>query len=159
MSNDLDIAFRSGDTEKLKDLFSKTCESIKKERDVIAEEDKELYMEKTRTAVFGEQEGDESTEEPSIDDFIELFVKMNLGKVELNKESFDSGVSSCSELAGKIAALTSVGISPETALDYIASSDIADKTYNLQIKTTEMNNKTSVECAKLTGEMNARGIA
>lgn len=83
------------------------------------------------------------------------FIELNLDgidKIALNKELFKKGVDSVSETCGAICALSNVGVSPESAMAYLASKYEIDMTYKMQIDLSDDINKTSIEVAKLSGE-------
>ena len=69
----------------------------------------------------------------------------NVEDIQIFDESFEDGVYDVSEVCGSISALVSVGLTPAEALDYICNKETM--AYNLQL--AELNNKTSIEIAKI----------
>lgn len=75
-----------------------------------------------------------------------------IDKCKYDVDAFQRGIDSMSELAGKITALSNIGVSPESALEYIASIQAAEYTFNLQSKLSEESNSTNLKIAELNGE-------
>jgi len=67
----------------------------------------------------------------------------------LDPDAFENGVKSVSELCGKVAALSAVGIDPVQALNYFGS--MMENEYALKNNklVTETNGATQVKCAEL----------
>ena len=77
-----------------------------------------------------------------------------LDKVKLDKNDFIDGVNSMSKLAGKIAALTNVGVQPREALNFFALIETNKFTHNIQ----KIQSDTSVKIAEITGEQNQKNM-
>ncbi len=83
------------------------------------------------------------------------FIELNLDgidKLTLNKELFKKGIDSVSETCGAICALSNIGVSPESAMAFLASKYEIDMTYKMQLDLSDDINRTSIEVAKLSGE-------
>jgi len=83
--------------------------------------------------------------------FIELDMS-GFDKMSVDKALFKKGMDSVAEVCGAICALSNVGVSPESAMAYIASKYEIDTTYKMQIELSDDINKTSVKVAELSGE-------
>lgn len=84
-----------------------------------------------------------------------LYQKIDTSGIEkchYDMDAFYSGIKVMSELAGKITALTNVGIPASEALEYICTTESNATTYKLQTEIAKYNNDTNVKIANITGE-------
>ncbi len=83
------------------------------------------------------------------------FIELNMNGISsltVDKKLFQKGIDSVSEVCGAICALSNVGVSPESAMAFLASKYEIDTTYKMQIDLSDDINKTSIKVAELSGE-------
>lgn len=84
-----------------------------------------------------------------IDKFIVKLNTSNIKKILIDEDEFEDGVNSVSKLCGAISALTSVGITPDKAMDYVVDKEGAEAAMKHNIEICKIQQEASVKTAEL----------
>lgn len=84
--------------------------------------------------------------------------KDSLGSVKFDKSEFQDGIAKMSKLCGMISALVSVGITPNSALQYISETEGAKIITESNIEMAKIQSQTARDTAKFSYENSQRNM-